>query len=58
VPSSWEIYFQVEDADAKVAETVELGGTVEDEPHDTPYGRLAALADPTGTRFKLLQGLG
>lgn len=58
VPSAWEVYFQVEDADAKVAETVELGGTVEHEPHDTPYGRLAALADPTGTRFKLLQSLG
>jgi hypothetical protein len=56
VPSSWEVYFEVEDADAAVAQAVELGATVEHEPHDTPYGRLAALADPTGTRFKLVQG--
>ncbi len=56
VPSAWEVYFEVEDADATVAQAVELGATVEDEPHDTPYGRLASLTDPTGTRFKLLQG--
>lgn len=56
VPSSWEAYFEVEDADAAVAQAVELGAAVEHEPHDTPYGRLVALTDPTGTRFKLVQG--
>ncbi|HSO01324.1 MAG TPA: VOC family protein [Gaiellaceae bacterium] len=54
-PAAWEVYFEVEDADAAAAQAVELGATVEHEPHDTPYGRLASLADPTGTRFKLLQ---
>ena len=54
-PSAWEVYFEVEDADAAFAKATELGATVEHEPHDTPYGRLAALADPTGTRFKLRQ---
>ncbi len=29
-------------------------GTVEVPAEDTPYGRLAACADPTGTRFKLI----
>ncbi len=56
VPAAWEVYFEVEDADAKAAETIELGGTVEQELHDTPYGRLGSFADPTGTRFKLRQG--
>jgi predicted enzyme related to lactoylglutathione lyase len=51
----WSVYFEVEDADATAALARELGGTVVDEPEDTPYGRLATLLDPTGTRFKLLQ---
>ena len=55
-PAKWHVYFEVEDADATAALATELGGTVVDEPVDTPYGRLATLADPTGTRFKLLQG--
>jgi predicted enzyme related to lactoylglutathione lyase len=56
VPSAWEVYFAVEDADATAAQAVELGATVVDPPKDTPYGRLATLTDPTGTRFKLRQG--
>jgi predicted enzyme related to lactoylglutathione lyase len=56
VPSAWDIYFAVEDADATAALASELGATVVDEPKDTPYGRLATLTDPTGTRFKLRQG--
>ena len=55
-PSAWEVYFEVEDADAAAALAQELGGTVLDGPHDTPYGRLAGLTDPTGTRFRLRQG--
>jgi uncharacterized protein len=51
----WGVYFEVEDADATTALAQELGGTVVHGPEDTPYGRLATLLDPTGTRFKLLQ---
>ncbi|MGH3072146.1 MAG: VOC family protein [Gaiellaceae bacterium] len=54
-PSAWEVYIQVEDADASVAQAVELGATLEDGPHDSPYGRHAGLTDPTGTRFRLVQ---
>jgi predicted enzyme related to lactoylglutathione lyase len=54
-PAAWNVYFEVEDSDATAALAQELGGTVVDEPEDTPYGRLATLTDPTGTRFKLLQ---
>ena len=53
--AKWYVYFQVEDADATAALAEELGGTIVDQPEDTPYGRLATLTDPTGTRFKLRQ---
>lgn len=53
VPAHWSVYFNVTDADATVARAVAAGATVVDPPMDTPYGRLATLADPTGARFKL-----
>jgi predicted enzyme related to lactoylglutathione lyase len=54
VPSHWEVYFGVDDADAALARIVELGGSVVESAQDTPYGRLAAAADPTGARFRLV----
>lgn len=54
-PTRWEVYITVGDADATAARAVELGGSVVQEPEDTPYGRLATLADPSGAQFKLLQ---
>ncbi len=56
-PAHWSVYFGVDDAVATVAKALELGGAVVDPPEDTPYGRLATLTDPTGTRFKLVQQL-
>jgi hypothetical protein len=56
VPASWSIYFQVEDTDAALAEIVDLGGSVIQPAEDTPYGRLAQAADPTGALFKLVAG--
>lgn len=56
VPAHWSIYFGVEDTDAALARVVELGGSVVQGAEDTPYGRLAAAADPTGARFKLVAG--
>jgi predicted enzyme related to lactoylglutathione lyase len=55
VPAHWSIYFAVEDADAALAKIVELGGTITQPAEDTPYGRLAQVADPTGALFKLIQ---
>jgi predicted enzyme related to lactoylglutathione lyase len=52
--SSWFVYWQVDDVDAAVAKAVELGGTILQPAHDSPYGRLAGLADPTAARFKLI----
>jgi uncharacterized protein len=54
VPPHWSVYFAVEDADAAIAKLTELGGSVEQPAEDTPYGRLAVVADPLGARFKLL----
>ena len=50
----WTVYFGVEDADAALERVVELGGKVTQEAKDTPWGRLAQAADPTGTAFKLM----
>ncbi|HEU0335830.1 MAG TPA: VOC family protein [Gaiellaceae bacterium] len=56
VPAHWSVYFRVDDADAALASTVELGGSVLRPAEDTPYGRLAQAADPLGTSFKLISG--
>ena len=55
VPSSWQTYFAVESADASVEKAVSMGATVIDAAQDSPFGRLATLADPTGALFKIIQ---
>lgn len=52
--SSWQVYFLVADTNAAVAQVVELGGAVTEAPADTPFGRVAAVADPTGAAFKVI----
>jgi predicted enzyme related to lactoylglutathione lyase len=52
----WSIYWEVDDVDATVAKATKLGGAVINQPEDTPYGRIAGLADPSGARFKLRAG--
>ncbi|MCK9898624.1 glyoxalase [Parafrankia colletiae] len=54
VPSHWGVYFAVEDTDDTVALAEKLGGFTAQAPVDTPYGRLAIAADPTGAIFKLV----
>lgn len=54
-PAEWSIYFGTEDTDATLARAAELGGSIVLPAEDTPYGRLAQAADPTGVRFKLVQ---
>ncbi len=53
-PSGWNIYFDVPDVDATLARVTELGGAIVHPAEDTPYGRLAVAADPTGTVFRLI----
>jgi predicted enzyme related to lactoylglutathione lyase len=57
VPSYWAVYFSVADVDASVAKTVELGGVVMRPAEDTPFGRIADLADATGASFKVHGGM-
>jgi predicted enzyme related to lactoylglutathione lyase len=52
-PAQWSIYFLVEDADAALTSIVDLGGSIVTPAEDTPYGRLATAADPTGAVFKV-----
>lgn len=49
----WHLYIGAhgDDTDATVAKIEELGGTVLMAAEDTPYGRIAAVADPQGVRF-------
>jgi predicted enzyme related to lactoylglutathione lyase len=54
-PATWSIYFGVENADAASSRIGELGGSIIRPAEDTPYGRLADAADPTGAHFKLIQ---
>lgn len=55
VPAHWIVYWDVESTDDAVAKAAELGATVLSMPVDTPYGRMAALTDPTGALFRLMQ---
>ena len=52
--SCWVPYFGVEDTDATAEKAVALGGTVVHAPSDSPYGRFAALADPSGAQFDVM----
>jgi predicted enzyme related to lactoylglutathione lyase len=56
-PGNWSIYFGADDADKTLDQIVHLGGSIVQPAEDTPYGRLAQAADPTGALFKLHQGL-
>lgn len=53
VPSNWTVYFGSADVDATIALVQSLGGTVLEPAEDTPFGRIAKVADPTGAAFKL-----
>lgn len=53
VPSYWSVYFGSDDVDAALAKVEQLGGKIIQPAEDTPYGRLAQAADPTGALFKL-----
>jgi|SRR5579872_1846227 len=54
-PAQWSIYWEVTDARASVEKVRELGGSVVMDCQETPYGHLAAVADPAGAQFKLRQ---
>ncbi|MBS1691822.1 MAG: VOC family protein [Actinobacteria bacterium] len=51
--SAWTVFFGCDDVDKTIALVTENGGTVVRPAEDTPYGRLAAVADPAGAGFNL-----
>lgn len=53
--SHWLVYFAVADTDAAVAAAEGAGGSVVGPAFDTPFGRMAALADPDGAVFWVAQ---
>jgi len=54
-PPHWSVCFAVADADATVAAAREHGGNVVAEPVDMPIGRFAAIVDPQGGWFTIMQ---
>ena len=52
-PSTWSVFLGADDVDKTVDTIVDRGGSVLRAAEDTPYGRLAAVADPTGAGFNL-----
>jgi predicted enzyme related to lactoylglutathione lyase len=49
----WTVYWEVADARDSVDKVRALGGSVVAEVADTPYGRIATVADPAGAQFRL-----
>lgn len=51
----WRTYFAVEGVDAAARRAEELGGGVARAPADSPHGRVAALTDPEGAGFRIVE---
>ncbi|MDQ1658937.1 MAG: uncharacterized protein QOD41_4020 [Cryptosporangiaceae bacterium] len=54
-PAQWMNYFAVDDCDKAAEKVAELGGSVDQGPFDSPYGRIAVLSDPSGASFSIMQ---
>lgn len=51
--TGWRVYFGVESSEAAMSAVSELGGEVADGPIDSPFGRIATIADPSGATFQI-----
>ncbi|MFF1285012.1 VOC family protein [Streptomyces sp. NPDC058299] len=54
VPSYINVYFTVDDCDAAVARATGLGAVLRFGPMSSPFGRFAALSDPQGAHFSVI----
>ncbi|MFI9202278.1 VOC family protein [Streptomyces sp. NPDC053048] len=54
VPPYINVFFAVGDCDAAVAKATERGGRLHFGPMDSPFGRFAALSDPQGAAFAVI----
>jgi predicted enzyme related to lactoylglutathione lyase len=53
-PAGYQTYFVVKDCDAGADTVRRLGGQVIHEPHDSPFGRMALVADDQGASFAII----
>lgn len=54
IPPYIQVYFTVDNCDAAVAKATERGGELHFGPMDSPFGRFAALTDPQGAAFAVI----
>ncbi|MGW0389519.1 VOC family protein [Streptomyces sp. NPDC003042] len=54
LPPYIQIYFAVPDCDEAVAKTKKHGGKLQFGPMDSPFGRFAAVTDPQGAAFAVI----
>ncbi|MFE2586629.1 VOC family protein [Streptomyces sp. NPDC059378] len=54
VPSYINVYFTVADCDEAVAKATKHGAVLRFGPMDSPFGRFAALSDPQGANFSVI----
>ncbi|MBZ4014391.1 VOC family protein [Streptomyces purpurogeneiscleroticus] len=54
LPSHINPYFAVDDCDEAIAKITKLGGQVHFGPHDSPFGRFAAVSDQQGAGFSVI----
>jgi uncharacterized protein len=52
-PPHWLVFFAVDDVDATLGRVTSGGGTGLSGPEDSPFGRMATVADPFGAVFGL-----
>ncbi|CAL9362550.1 Putative glyoxylase CFP32 [Streptomyces sp. enrichment culture] len=53
-PPHINVYFTVADCDEAVTRATERGGVLRSGPVDTPFGRFAAIGDPQGADFSVI----
>lgn len=54
VPPYINVYFAVDNCDAAVERATKQGGVLRFGPMDSPFGRFAALSDPQGANFSVI----
>ena len=56
MPAQWVPYFLVSNIDESLAKVIQNGGKQMGGIDPSPFGRIAAVADPAGANFKLVEG--
>ncbi|WP_329133705.1 VOC family protein [Streptomyces sp. NBC_01476] len=54
LPSYINVYFSVDDCDATIKKAVDHGAVLRFGPMDSPFGRFAAISDPQGADFSII----